>query len=301
MHPGGINRSVNHEELPKTYSVWRFVSADENKRIGSAPGPSVNPLVYYPQKVPASSQKYSVNSMNSLSGIPFSHGNNKVSMRGSGWNSSQIGPIKTNTVIIPDIKPKTAKYAEDIKRPVTFGFKIARLEEPNEAPASREVEQRKLRPPSRHKDPPKALGLYLPPGTCTPPDTHSSMSEKFWNLKSGRGKSRNREKRIDPPMTALPVSEVQDRPTTQGRPRTKIRIQGPMKSPAFDDNMFKRPASGKLYDVPIIINRDEKMSRRVLSANLTAGRQQNIRPPSFKPSAQFHSSLDSGFLSLFNV
>ncbi|CAG9325075.1 unnamed protein product [Blepharisma stoltei] len=305
MNSRGNNRSLNSEDVPKTYSIWPFAPVDEAKRGGTAPGPCVSSLSCYPQKMPVSSQKYSVNSMNSLQGVPFSHENNKISVRGSGWNSSIAGPIKASSLLMPDDKPKTAKHAEVIKRPVTFGFKISGLEKISETPASREVDQRKLRPLSQHKDPPKALGLYLPPGTCTPPDTRSLMSDKCWNSRSKRGESRNDqhniEKRIEPPNTAFPICEEHERPKTQGRPRTKIRNKGPMKSPAFDDNMFKRPASGKLYDVPIIINRDEKISRRVLSANLTAGRSPNMRQPSFKTTPQFQSSLDSGFLNLFNM
>lgn len=193
-----------------------------------------------------------------------------------------------------------------MKRPVTFGFKFSDLKEVSEIPVTPESEPTNLRPPSRHKDPPKALGLYLPPGTCTPPDSNSGMSDKLWSLRSKRGETREKshmiKRAVDVPMTAQVFEEGMKRPKTQGRARTKIRIQNQVKSPAFEDEIFKRPASGKLYDVPVIINRDEKVSRRVLSANVTAGRSPKIRPPSFKPAKPaFQSSLDSGFLNLFDM
>mmetsp|Transcript_30721 Transcript_30721/g.30377 ORF Transcript_30721/g.30377 Transcript_30721/m.30377 type:complete len:108 (-) Transcript_30721:310-633(-) len=84
-------------------------------------------------------------------------------------------------------KTNALKPTEDFKRPVTIGYRASEVTKINE--------MSRHRPPSRHKTPPKATGLYLPPSSCTPPNDLATkeMFEKTWSYKHPAEQEENSE------------------------------------------------------------------------------------------------------------
>jgi hypothetical protein len=174
-----------------------------------------------------------------------------------------------------------------------------------------------LRPPSRHKTPPKAVGLELPPMPLSPPNLplKESKFEKTWShglhgteeIDKSRRSQRNwqsRDSKASRHGTAKgwdnQGEEKQPRTQTSERPRTRGNMQADL------DFVVVSPGTCKIYQVPLIVTRDNEMkpdiehtpfgkiiNRRVCSANLTRGKVGVAKKGTFK------SSLDPEFLKLF--
>lgn len=129
-----------------------------------------------------------------------------------------------------------------------------------------------MRPPSRHKTPPRVQGLDLPINVSSPVQVQE-MFDKTWS--AGIRECANTGEAMAVSVGQRPISKQQ-----------KSR-----KNPAKGEFRGERPMSGihKLYDVPVIVTIEEKNKRRVLSA--TKGRGSKLN---------FQSSLDQDFLRLFD-
>ncbi|CAG9323589.1 unnamed protein product [Blepharisma stoltei] len=282
------------EGTPLSYSIWSFSQLDEAKRGGTAPGPSEKNFSY-PKKLPASSHKFTVNSINS----PILPQSSKFSMRGSGWNSSDIrAPVKLLTIRRENPKLSTLKPPEDLKRPLTISYQVPEITKLNE--------NKKHRPPPKHKTPPKALNLYLPAGSCTPPEEIATkdMFEKTWSI-CPKEPEHNEPQYSDRKTTESPTfkhawDEGVTRPKTQNEKTRRMRLLAAQEKvqPLFGNDIIKNP--DKLYEVPIILNRDEKYTRRIFSAHIIETNSPKSKPASYKTvKAAFQSSLDGDFLNLF--
>jgi Cu/Zn superoxide dismutase len=94
--------------------------------------------------------------------------------------------------------------------------------------------------------------------------------------------------------------EGSKRPKTQNeKSRRKNETQAHFESTEIFP--FKNTSPNKLYDIPIIVVRDDK-NRRVVSAKRDISSKQGIRPSTFKPiKSSLISSLDKDFLDLFQT
>lgn len=182
-----------------------------------------------------------------------------------------------------------------------------------------------LRPPSRHKTPPKAVGLELPPMPLTPPNLPQMENkfEKTWShslhaneeADKSRRSQRNlhtRDNKASRPGTVKAAEKFEDekssRSQTSERPKTRGTVQPDTDFAVISpDRIRKRPVTCKVYQVPLIVTRDNEnrpdvehtpygkiINRRVGSASLARDNAKTtVKRGTFK------SSLDSEFLKLF--
>jgi len=300
------------EPIKPTYSQFNFFASDDLRRGGTAPNKPQQQEFAVQFRAPVSSHKYGVQPMNfEGSRNPTAQPLNRVTIRGTGWSSK---------------RPSTQMVMDDkimIKGAAKANFKI---HEDVERPGVRQISTSQgLRPPSRHKTPPKAVGLELPPMPLTPPNLPQmdNKFEKTWShslhaieeVDKSRRSQRNlptRDGKSGRPVTVKKSDKSEDdissRAQTSERPKTRGNVQAD-----FDFNMLspernrKRPVTCKIYQVPIIVTRDNEskpdvehtpfgkiINRRVCSANLARDKAKTaIKKGSFK------SSLDSEFLKLF--
>lgn len=132
------------------------------------------------------------------------------------------------------------------------------------------------------------------------------MFEKTWSYRQSKELAGESELQCsDRKHAESPIAHAWDegilRPKTQNEKTRRMRLiasQEKVHSPIGDD-IINRPLSEKLYEVPIIVNRDEKYNRRILSAHIVECKSPKVRPSTHKISQNFQSSLDRDFLSLF--
>ena len=286
-------------------------------------------MIYTNTRLPVSSHKYSVQPMHGT-GLRSTTYNNKISIKGSGWNSKNVS-FRPQTVSQPDsvpIVPKVSFHDTLNSRTVTEGSRRKRLyniseEEPGEErPPCRSRDcpiGRVIRPPSRHKTPPKAVGLELPPRPCTPPDdlaldgsfdiTCTSLKglEDTHTLREERGKK-------EVPITVQAWGNIIETKPVKESFRGSYRQDPDLQASTMADikhssSSKKRPvttAQQKHYNIPIIITYDgdleESKKRRVYSANKTSTFSETAshRPPSSRGTRQMKNLINSEMLGLWD-
>jgi hypothetical protein len=283
------------------------------RRGGTAPNKPPTQDYAVQLRAPVSSHKYSVQAMTyEGSRNPTALPLNRVTIRGTGWSSK---------------RPSTHKGPEEkfmIKGTTKANFKI---HEEIDRPSTHQVTTSKaLRPPSRHKTPPKAVGLELPPMPLTPPNLplKDSKFEKTWShglhgteeIDRSRRSQRNlqsQESKASRQGTTRDWDnqdeEKQQKTQTAERPRTRGNMQADLDFVVVPPNKSnKRPGTCNIYQVPLIVTRDNEfkpdiehthfgkiINRRVCSANLTRGKVK----VGVTKKGTFKSSLDPEFLKLF--
>lgn len=95
--------------------------------------------------------------------------------------------------------------------------------------------------------------------------------------------------------------EGSKRPKTQNEKSRKVKTGQVGDSGQFEVFPGKNTQNGGLYDVPIIVIRDDK-NRRVVSAKRNTTAKGGKRPSTFKPGkSSLVTSLDQEFLELFEM
>lgn len=219
---------------------WGFANvkydspSEELKRGGTAPGPPERDGAAGFLKAPSSSYKYSVQSMG--------HGHsNAVSLKPSGYQSkpeskarSYMRPTESSghkltavrggmqpygqeigTVPWPEVPKSAFLPQDDFKRPRPHVVPEA---ESSERSMHRPSESG-LRPPSRHKPTPKAVGLELPPRPVTPPESGiDSFFDKTWSFAIKKPEDDVEDLRPDKGSTHIPRDN--------GRPKSQKKLLG---------------------------------------------------------------------------
>ena len=151
--------------------IYTFADAS---RGGTAPGPPGADSIIYKRMPNSSHNKIMVRAMN----YAATHGLHKMTLKGKGW-SSKGQSVKTRPCTRQTAT--ASKGREELRRPKSIKTRLHDLdqdldfEEKLPMPSNEEDS----RPISRHKTPPKAVGLELPPWPVTPPD--SNKLEMTWS------------------------------------------------------------------------------------------------------------------------
>lgn len=249
---------------------WGFAGSEELKRGGTAPGPPERETASSVVKAPSSSYKYSVQSMGG-------HGySTAVSLKPSGYQSkleskprSYMRPTEssghkfiavrsgiqpygqdTNSVPWPEVPKSAFQPQEEFKRPRPHLSEAECSDRPVHKPC-----ESGLRPPSRHKPSPKAVGLELPPRPITPPESgFDSFFDRTWSFGPKRPEEEVEEARPDKGTTHIPRDN--------GRPKSQKKLLGSLEQSstllAWDDRAKPRTSCEKAPKSTLEVDKHSK-------------------------------------------
>lgn len=168
--------------------------------------------------------------------------------------------------------PRTALLpGEDLKRPAAYRIAHLAEQEQSDRPPCRGGESNGLRPPSRHKPSPKAVGLELPPRPVTPPDTSiDSFFDKTWSFAK-----RPEEEQVEEPRGEKGTTyAVRD----NGRPKSQKKLLGSLEKSdslfAWDDRSkvrtsAEKPLNKKGEPLDVLKPSPDKYSQREIPITVT--------------------------------